>query len=136
MDTAPANHAHTGPGGALAILLRTEDGRVRAALTDAELEALLAGLGTAGNRYAVVDRAVIEDNVFIQAWRGDDGVYEVEHRAGSPAQHFTAKMTGPAQLAALIAAWARGESSWRAVDWQPIDLTSTRDAGDQTRAID
>ena len=128
MDTPPEQHtdhrtdnsADADPARLLAILVSTEDGRVRAGVTEPELATLLAQLGPAGNRYAVVERAKIEDNVFIQAWRGDDGVYSVEHRDGGPRQHFTLRVAGPAEVTELFVAWARGDESWRAADWQPV----------------
>jgi hypothetical protein len=109
----------------LAILVSTEDGRVRAGMTEAELATLLAGLGTVGNRYAVVEHAKIEDQVFIQAWRGDDGAYRVEHRAGSPQQHFTTSTADPAHVADLLISWAHGDTSWLAANWQPTARPTT-----------
>jgi hypothetical protein len=113
------------PPNLLPILVSTEDGRVRAGVTEAELATLLTGLGTVGNRYAVVEHAKIEDQVFIQAWRGDDGAYRVEHRAGSPQQHFTLGTTNPAHVADLLISWARGDSSWLAADWKPTARATT-----------
>jgi len=135
MDTPPAHHEETNPpppiplpdlpSDLLPILVSTEDGRVRARVTGAELTTLLAGLGTVGNRYAVVEHAKIEDQVFIQAWRGDDGAYRVEHRAGSPQQHFTTSTADPAYVADLLTSWARGDSSWLAADWKPTARATT-----------
>ena len=121
MDTPPAALTAAEAAALLAILVTTEDGRVRAGMTGAELESLLARLGAEGDRYAVVERGRIEDQVFIQARRGEDGVYAVEHRAGGPERQFGVLIAEPGRVAALIAAWARRDDAWLAADWAPID---------------
>lgn len=124
MTTPPAALTAAEAAALLAILVTTEDGRVRAGLTGAELEALLGRLGAQGDRYVVVERGRIEDQVFIQARRGEDGVYAVEHRAGGPDRQFGVAVAGAAAVAALIAAWARRDDAvWLAADWAPIDPT-------------
>lgn len=104
----------------LAILVTTEDGRVRAGMTGAELEALLARLGDEGDRYVVVERGLIESRVFIQARRADDAVYAVGHRAAGSDQHFGVLIAEPGQVAALMAAWARRDTSWLAAGWVAV----------------
>ena len=120
MDTASGTPVGPYPGGLLAILVTTEDGRVRSGMTGPELEELLGRLGADGDRYVVVEHGRIEDQVFIQAWRGNDGVYEVEHRAGGPDRQFGVRVAEPAEVAALIVSWARFDDSWQAAGWAPI----------------
>ncbi|MFC1430362.1 hypothetical protein ACEZDB_06750 [Streptacidiphilus sp. N1-3] len=122
MDTAPDVSTP------LPILLTTEDGDVRSGPTEAVLAAVLAGLGTDGNRYAVVERDADprQNQVFVQAWRRDDGVYEVEHRDGAPERHFGAELSSPERVAELFLDWVGDGDGWvAAVDWTPLDLTST-----------
>ena len=126
MDIPPAALTAAEASVLLSILVTTEDGRVRAGMTGAELEALLGRLGAEGDRYVVVERGRVEDQVFMQARRGEDGVFAVEHRAGGPDRHFGVLVDGPGRAAALIAAWARKDDAWLAADWTPIDPTEAR----------
>ena len=121
------------PGPRLPIQVTTEDGRVHHGPTGADLGLLLARIGRDGDRYAVVEHDPVESLVFVQAWRGDDGVYLVEYSQGGPEQHFSARLADPNRLTDLVTSWAnRGESWLREVDWTLMDLTSTR-LDEQTR---
>lgn len=64
-----------------------------------------------------------DDQEFIQVYRRDDGVYQLEHRQGGPAAHFRHDTVRSDLVIELMWAWAAAESGWRtAVDWVVADL--------------
>ncbi|MHA6764217.1 DUF6891 domain-containing protein [Streptacidiphilus sp. PAMC 29251] len=121
----------------LPVLLSTEDGVVLSRPTATVLAAVLARVGTDGDRYVIVERDCEprQDEVFLQAWRRDDGVYEVEHRAGGPERQFGAESEGPGQVTELFLDWIRDGAAWGgAVAWTRLDLTSTPTLDQEARA--
>lgn len=134
MDNRAVAGADGGLREPLRIRVSTEDGAVRSGVTASALGELLAGLGQDDNRFAVVERELAEADVFIQAWRGDDGVYDLEHRAGSAEPHVGTRVTGSERLTALVVAWVHGEAGWgEGLDWEPVDLVSTPELDDRIR---
>ena len=70
--------------------------------------------------YLTVDRA---EQDFIQAWLGDDGVYQVEYREDGPESHFVVHTADADLVVRTMWAWANRDESWRtAVDWQFVDV--------------
>lgn len=70
--------------------------------------------------YLIVERA---DQDYIQAWRGDDGVYQFEYREDVPESHLAVHTDDAELVIGTMWAWATGDESWRtAVDWQFLAL--------------
>ncbi len=70
--------------------------------------------------YFIVARA---DQIFIQAYRHEDGTFQLEHRDGGPGAHFEFQTRDQAVVADLMWAWATADSSWRTtVAWSFLDL--------------
>ncbi|MEV0298812.1 hypothetical protein [Nocardia sp. NPDC050710] len=70
------------------------------------------------NPYLIVERG---PQVYIQTYRDPSGVYTVEHRDGAPDKHFGTTIEDPAEVAALIWAWAAGDQlpdiAWSRVEF-------------------
>ena len=70
--------------------------------------------------YLIVDRA---EQDFIQAWRGDDGTYQLEYREDGPESHFVVHTDDAALVVDVMWAWTILDQSWRmAVDWSFADI--------------
>jgi hypothetical protein len=70
--------------------------------------------------YMIVERS---DQDFIQAWLGDDGIYQFEYREGGPESHFVVRTDDANLVVSTMWAWATHDESWRtAVDWMFVDL--------------
>ena len=130
MDSAPQSP----PALPALLVVEADDRPVRP--TGAELAAVLARIGADGDRFAIVERDSEPRNsqVFIQAWRWDDGMYELEHREGAAERHFGALLEGPERVTELVLDWIRDGAAWRgAVDWDLVDLTTTPELDDKLR---
>ena len=72
--------------------------------------------------YFIVARA---EQIFIQAYRHEDGTFQLEHRDGGPGAHFEFQTRDQTVVADLMWAWATANPSWRtAVAWSYLDLTT------------
>ena len=72
--------------------------------------------------YFIVARA---DQIFIQAYRHEDGTFQLEHRDGGPGAHFEFQTRDQAVVADLMWAWATADPSWRTtVAWSFLDLST------------
>ena len=72
--------------------------------------------------YFIVARA---EQIFIQAYRHEDGTFQLEHRDGGPDAHFEFQTRDQTLVADLIWAWATANPNWRnMVAWSFLDLTT------------
>lgn len=70
--------------------------------------------------YFIIARA---DQIFIQAYRHEDGTFQLEHRDGGPVAHFEFQTRDQAMVANLMWAWATANPSWRTtVAWSFLNL--------------
>lgn len=73
-----------------------------------------------GSPYFIVGRG---EQIFIQAYRHEDGTFQLEHRDGGPDAHFEFQTRDQAVVAELMWAWATANPNWRtAVAWSFLDL--------------
>ena len=64
------------------------------------------------------------EQIFIQAYRHEDGTFQLEHRDGGPGAHFEFQTRDQTAVANLMWAWATANPIWRAtVAWSFLDLT-------------
>ncbi|MGW0250883.1 hypothetical protein ACWDYH_30065 [Nocardia goodfellowii] len=69
------------------------------------------------NPFLIAERA---PEHYIQTYRAADGEYTVEYRNGSATEHFGLRTSDPAEVCALIWAWATGEpgtAHWTRVEF-------------------
>ena len=52
------------------------------------------------------------DNTYIQAWQRPDGLYQLEHRAGSPVEHFQTMTVSAEKVHTAFTAWLRRDEGW------------------------
>ncbi|MEV6238128.1 hypothetical protein [Lentzea sp. NPDC051838] len=52
------------------------------------------------------------DDTYIQVWQRPDGIYQLEHRAGSPQEHFQTLTVSPEKVHTAFIAWRRNEAAW------------------------
>ena len=53
-----------------------------------------------------------DDNTYIQAWLRPDGLYQLEHRAGSPVEHFQTMTASAEKVHTAFSAWLRDDEGW------------------------
>ncbi|MGW6930689.1 hypothetical protein ACWGE0_11535 [Lentzea sp. NPDC054927] len=53
-----------------------------------------------------------DDNSYIQVWQRPDGLYQLEHREGSPIEHFRTITVSAAKVNAAFTGWLREDDSW------------------------
>lgn len=71
--------------------------------------------------YFILTRA---EQIFIQAYRHEDGTFQLEHRDGGPGAHFEFQTRDQTVVAELMWAWATADPAWRnTVEWSVLDLT-------------
>ncbi len=72
--------------------------------------------------YFILARA---EQIFIQAYRHEDGTYQLEHRDGGPGAHYEFQTRDQRVVAELMWAWVTANPGWRnTVDWSLLDLTT------------
>jgi hypothetical protein len=61
------------------------------------------------------------DDTYIQVWQRPDGLYQLEHRAGSPLEHFHAMTVSADKVHTAFTAWRHNDDSWAApFTWKAI----------------
>ncbi len=72
--------------------------------------------------YFIVARA---EQIFIQAYRHEDGTFQLEHRDGGPDAHFEFQTRDQRVVAELMWAWATDDPIWRTTfGWSFLDLST------------
>lgn len=72
--------------------------------------------------YVILARA---EEIFIQAYRHEDGTFQLEHRDGGPGAHFEFQTRDQTVVTNLMWAWATADPSWRStVEWCFLDLNA------------
>jgi hypothetical protein len=109
------------PRGHVDVRVTVGDGRTIPFLTTALLEDFVVAAADPDDPFLVVSRA---DETYIQT-RRHDLVYEIEHRAGSAAEHFRVYTMRHTVVRDVIWAWACDDPSWTvAVQWRRVDPES------------
>ncbi|WP_433195556.1 hypothetical protein ACQP1G_41715 [Nocardia sp. CA-107356] len=109
------------PRGHVDVRVSVGDGRTIPYLTTALLEDFVVAAADPDDPFVVVSRA---DETYIQT-RRHEWVYEIEHRAGSAADHFRVYTLQHTVVRDVIWAWACGDPSWTAaVPWRHVDPES------------
>ncbi|MFQ6392932.1 hypothetical protein ACLMAJ_05740 [Nocardia sp. KC 131] len=99
--------------------VRTVDGTTVPHLTDPLLDDLLSALPDPECPFIVVSRG---DHDYIQTRLLPDGVYELEHRAGSPDEYFQMYTPDASLVRDVMWAWIDSNRWWReGVAWFPVD---------------
>lgn len=107
----------------LEIKVKTEGAQSYTRPTADELTDLVLGIGGPKNRFLVVQRVPDRPGQFVQVWQEGDGPYELEYRAGGPADHYRAGMSAAERVAEVMAGWARQEDDWDAgIGWELLGL--------------
>jgi hypothetical protein len=52
------------------------------------------------------------DDTYIQVWQRPDGLYQLEHRAGSPLEHFQTMTVSAEKVHTAFIAWRHDEDGW------------------------
>jgi hypothetical protein len=52
------------------------------------------------------------DDTYIQVWQRPDGLYQLEHRAGSPLGHFQTMTVSAEKVYTAFIAWQHNEAGW------------------------
>jgi hypothetical protein len=106
------------PRGHVDAMVTVGDGRTLPYLTAALVEDFVVAGTDPDDPFLVVAR---DDDTYIGA-RRHEWVYELEHRAGSTAEHFRVYTTMHTVVRAVIWAWATGDPSWSvALPWRRVD---------------
>ncbi|MEV5647712.1 hypothetical protein AB0L57_05600 [Nocardia sp. NPDC052254] len=72
------------------------------------------------NPYLIVER---DDQIYIQTYRDEPGLYMLEYRDGGPDRHFGTQLADGDRVAELIWEWTAGERArLDALDWEPVSL--------------
>jgi hypothetical protein len=76
---------------------------------DDQIEAAILSMA---RESAVVLSASEDDNTYIQVWHRPDGLYQLEHRAGSPLEHFQTMTVSADKVHTAFTAWRRDDEDW------------------------
>lgn len=112
-------HDPTVPGTVRATV--TTDGATCVAFTSpAVLRTAVLDVLDRHSDWLIVER---DDHVYAQAYRHDDGSWDVEHRDGGPDRHFAASSTDAVEVERFLWAWASQADGWRdALAFVPLAL--------------
>lgn len=83
-----------------------------------------------------------DEHCYAQVLLTTQGVYQVEYRAGSPAEHFQTRTLSPETAGTILAAWTKSDDGWQdAFTWTNIgsmfaDSPSEEPAGVETVDVD
>src|SRR5882672_2031538 len=70
---------------------------------------------------ALVLPCAVDEDCYGQVWCNPQGVYIVEHRAGSPAEHYQTRTLSADVAASHLIAWTRSEPGWMSdEEWENI----------------
>ncbi|WP_062983130.1 hypothetical protein [Nocardia anaemiae] len=109
------------PRGHVEVHVTVGDDRSLPYLTRALLDDFVVAAADPDDPFLVVARA---DETYIRT-RRHECVYEIEHRAGSPSEHFRVYTLRHKIVRDVIWAWACADPSWTAaVRWRRVDPTS------------
>ncbi|SEP50817.1 hypothetical protein [Amycolatopsis saalfeldensis] len=98
-------------------VLRTSGGLNVAKPTEDNIRAVLEALPRDG--HVIVDGA--HDDLYIQVWFRPNGVYQLEHRAGSPDQHFKTLTVSRDKVGDALLGWCDGKTGWiEQFEWESI----------------
>ncbi|MEU7703361.1 DUF6891 domain-containing protein [Streptomyces sp. NPDC015492] len=125
----------------LEIVVKTENGERHVRVSAEELAGLVRRIGEEGDRFLVLQRIPDLPDVFAQVWHRTGGDYTVEHRDGAAVRHFGTTAEEPADVAAVLTGWARGESDavsgpgWSLLDMGPAREVPPLDLGEAEAAM-
>ena len=89
---------------------------------DSPLLAILRDLGTLVPGEGLVVADTSNDEVFMQAARGESG-YRVEYRDGDAGSHYVTETDNVSSALSLFVLWMANDPAWRtAAEWKPADL--------------
>ncbi|MFD0361947.1 hypothetical protein ACFQZZ_10880 [Nocardia sp. GCM10030253] len=72
------------------------------------------------NPYLIVERA---DQVYMQTYRAESGIFTVEYRDGAPNKHFGTTLSDASAVAALIWEWATDDRTrLQTLPWTRVEL--------------
>ena len=74
-----------------------------------QLEAAVLNLASEG---VVVLSEYRDDDTYLQVWHRPDGLYQLEHRAGSPLEHFQSMTVSAAKVHTAFTGWLHDEADW------------------------
>lgn len=61
------------------------------------------------------------DDTYIQVWHRPDGLYQLEHRAGSPLEHFQTMTVSADKVHTAFVAWQNDDDGWAdSFTWKTI----------------
>jgi hypothetical protein len=83
---------------------------------------LLSDIEAGEEEFMIVERTADETgHTYAQVRRTDDGLYQVEYRAGGPSRHFQAFTPDKRLAHSAITAWAFELPGWReTLPWAPL----------------
>ncbi|MFS8099286.1 hypothetical protein LFM09_19345 [Lentzea alba] len=85
---------------------------------DSQIEAAVLNLA---RESAVVHSETTDDHTYIQVWQRLDGLYQLEHRAGSPAEHYQTMTVSADKVHTAFIAWRNHDEHWTdPFTWKPI----------------
>ncbi|MFF8269299.1 hypothetical protein ACF059_18180 [Streptomyces sp. NPDC016562] len=107
----------------LAIRIQTERGESYERPALGTLTELVERIGADRDHFLIVERFVVDPDVYIQVWRDEGEDYQLEHRAGAADRHFQAYLPTAAEVVEVMARWARQEKDWDAGPaWERLHL--------------
>ncbi|MCC8249713.1 hypothetical protein [Saccharothrix luteola] len=73
-------------------------------------------------RDSVLVLSAERDDVYIQVWQRPDGIFQLEHRAGSPSEHYQTLTVSAEKVYTAFDAWRRAADGWESpFTWRLID---------------
>jgi hypothetical protein len=97
-----------------------EGTRIRRTTTPTDAQVESAVLGMARDSVVVLSEAG-DDHTYIQVWQRPDGLYQLEHRAGSPVEHFQTMTVSAEKVHTAFVGWLRDGQGWAdAFTWKEI----------------
>lgn len=104
---------------ARAVVMRTSGGLVQRNPTENRIRALIGALTP--NQHVILEQFGESSKYYIQVRLKDDGFFQLEYRAGCPAEHYQALTKSQEKVALALFGWSRGEAGWRNdLEWLPI----------------